>query len=161
MRPFPTRRALIAGAAVGAILLTGGAAFAFWSSTGTGVGAAEVAADASDLTVTPGATVGELAPGGPSVDVVVEVENPNSSAIDLTDVTVTITDVRNASGSSIVAACPIAEFAVTDNAGYDGELIAAGGTSGEETVASIQLLETGVNQDDCKNASLVLLLTAN
>ncbi len=53
MRRIPMRRIVIVGATAGAVLLTGGVAFAFWSSTGTSVGAAEVAAEATDLTVDP------------------------------------------------------------------------------------------------------------
>jgi hypothetical protein len=154
------RRTIIVGATAGAVLLTGGVAFAFWSSTGTSVGAAEVADKATDLTVTQIGTPTGLFPGGPGVDIVAKVDNPSGSAIQLTDVTVTVSDVRNAAGTTIGVGCPTTDFVVAD-AAYAGELIAAGGTSGNEIVATIRLRETGSNQDPCKDADVVLSLVAN
>ena len=60
MRRMTTRRIVIAGATAGAVLLTGGVAFAFWSSTGTGDGTAGVASTAAELTVTQIGTPGGL-----------------------------------------------------------------------------------------------------
>jgi hypothetical protein len=160
MRRKPMRRIVIIGATAGAVLLTGGVAFAFWSSTGTAGGTAEVAPDATNLTVTQIGTPTGLFPGGSPVDIVAKVDNPSGTAIQLTDVTVTVTDVVDGLGASIGAGCPTTDFAIADTS-YAGELIAAGGTSGNETVATIQLLETGVNQDDCKGADVVLSLVAN
>lgn len=161
MRRIPMRRIVIVGATAGAVLLTGGVAFAFWSSTGTSVGAAEVAAQATDLTVTQIGTPTGLFPGGPGVDIVAKVDNPSGAAIQLTDVTVTVSDVRNAAGTTIGVGCPTTDFVIADNAAYSGELIAAGGTSGNEIVATIRLDETGSNQDPCKDADVVLSLVAN
>lgn len=160
MRRTPMRRIAIAGVTAGAVLLTGGVAFAFWSSTGTSAGAAEVAAAAADLTVTQVGAPSGLFPGGSPVDIVARVGNPSGTAIQLTDVTVTVTDVLDSGGTSIGAGCPTTDFAIADTA-YAGELIAAGGSSGDETVATIRLLETGVNQDACKNAVVVLSLVAS
>jgi hypothetical protein len=160
MRRTPMRRIVIAGATAGAVLLTGGVAFAFWSSTGTTTGAAEVAPGATDLVVTQVGTPTGLFPGGSPVGIVAKVDNPSGTAIQLADVTVTVTDVLDGTGASIGAGCPTTDFAIADTS-YAGELIAAGGTSGNETVATIRLLETGVDQDACKGADVVLSLVAN
>jgi type II secretory pathway pseudopilin PulG len=160
MRRKPIRRIVIVGATAGAVLLTGGGAFAFWSSTGTTAGAAEVAADATDLVVTQVGAPSGLFPGGSPVGIVANVENPSGTDIQLTDVTVTVTDVLDGSGASIGAGCPTTDFAIAD-AAYSGELIPAGGVTADETVATIRLKETGVNQDACKGASVVLSLVAN
>lgn len=160
MRRMPMRRVIIAGATAGAVLLTGGVAYAFWSSSGTTAGAAEVATDATTLTVTQVGTPTGLFPGGSPVGIVAKVDNTGGTDIQLTDVTVTVTDVVDGLGASIGAGCPTTDFAIADTA-YAGELIAAGGTSGNETVATIRLRETGVDQDDCKGASVVLSLVAN
>lgn len=160
MRRKPMRRIVIVGATAGAVLLTGGVAFAFWSSTGTSAGAAEVAADATELTVVQVGTPSGLFPGGTPVGIVAKVDNPSGTDIQLADVTVTVTDVQDAGGTSIIAGCPTTDFEIADTA-YAGELIAAGGTSGNETVATIRLRETGVNQDACKGAAVVLSLVAS
>lgn len=159
MRRTPMRRIVIVGATAGAVLLTGGVAFAFWSSTGTTAGAAEVAASATDLTVTQVGSPTGLVPGGTPQAISAKVDNPSASAILLTDVTVTVTDVSEAGG--VVGTCAIGNFEILDNASYDGELIPAGGTTGDVDVATIQLIESGANQDACKGASIALSLVAN
>lgn len=159
MRRTRTRRIVIAGATAGAVLLTGGVAFAFWSSTGTTAGAAEVAADATELTVTQIGTPSGLFPGGSPVDIVARVDNPSATDILLDDVTVTVTDVVDSDGVTVVG-CPTTDFAIAD-APYAGELILAGGTTGDQTVATIRLLNTAANQDPCKGASAVLSLVAS
>lgn len=160
MRRKPMRRIVIVGATVGAVLLTGGVAFAFWSSTGTTAGAAEVAEDATLLNVTQVGTPTGLFPGGTAVDIVANVENPSGSDILLADVTVTVADVVDSAGTTIGAGCPTTDFAIAD-AAYAGELIAAGATTADHTVATIRLKETGVPQDACKGASVVLSLVAS
>jgi hypothetical protein len=155
------RRLVIVGATAGAVLLAGGVAFAFWSSTGTSVGAAEVAPAATNLTVAQVGTPTGLFPGGPGVDIVAKVDNPSGTTIQLTDVTVTVSDVTDAAGVTIGAGCPTTDFVIADNTAYSGELIVAGGTSGNEVVATIRLSETGSNQDPCKDADVVLSLVAN
>jgi hypothetical protein len=159
MRRITTRRIVIIGATAGAVLLTGGVAFAFWSSTGTSAGAAEVAATASELTVTQVGSPTGLVPGGTPQAITAKVDNPSASAILLTDVAVTVTDVVEAAGAS--GTCAVGNFAIVDNAAYDGELIAAAGTTGDVDVATIQLIESGSNQDACKGASVVLSLVAS
>lgn len=159
MRRTPMRRIVIVGATAGAVLLTGGVAFAFWSSTGTTAGAAEVAASATDLTVTQVGSPTGLVPGGTPQAISAKVDNPSASAILLTDVTVTVTDVSEAGG--VVGTCAVGNFEILDNASYDGELIPAGGTTGDVDVATIQLIESGANQDACKGASIALSLVAN
>lgn len=159
MRPTRTRRIVIAGATAGAVLLTGGVAFAFWSSTGTTAGAAEVAADAAELTVTQIGTPSGLFPGGLPVDIVAKVDNPSATDILLNDVTVTVAGVEDSVGNP-VAGCPTTDFEIED-AAYAGELILAGDTTGNQTVATIRLLNTAANQDPCKGAFVVLSLVAS
>ena len=160
MRRTNTRRIVIAGATAGAVLLTGGVAFAFWSSTGTGDGAAQVATAASELTVTQVGTPGGLVPGGPAVDIVAEVDNPSATDIQLADVTVTVADVVDSAGNTIGAGCPVGDFEIED-APYAGGLILAGGTTGNVTVATVRLLNSAANQNPCKGAVVELSLVAS
>jgi hypothetical protein len=73
-----------------AMLLTAGAAYAFVSSTGAGNGSATVG---TMQVVTASAFVGgdtpssALRPGGPSADVILRVNNPNSFTVQVTGVT--------------------------------------------------------------------------
>ena len=158
MRRMPMRRIVIVGATAGAVLLTGGVAFAFWSSSGTAVGAAVVAESVANLTVLPGASPSGLFPGGQAQDIPVTVNNTSAADILLADVTVTVTDVVEASG--VTTACSPLDFAITDTS-YAGEVIPAGDTTGVIVPAQIALTETGQDQNACKGASLVLAFVAN
>lgn len=154
------RRTVIVGATVGAVLLTGGVAFAFWSSTGTGSGAAAVGTAAGSLTVVQSGTApSDLRPGGTPQDVTVTVTNSSGTAIGFTDVTVTIDDVVE--DASVTGTCSPLDFAIVDNASYSGEVLDAGGDSTTFVAATLQLTETGVNQDACKGADVSLSLVAN
>ena len=86
MRRMTMRRIVIVGATAGAVLLTGGVAFAFWSSTGTAAGAAVVATTASELTVSQVGTPTGLFPGGDPIDIVARVDNTTATDIQFTDV---------------------------------------------------------------------------
>lgn len=158
MRRIPMRRTVIAGATAGAVLLTGGVAFAFWSSSGTSVGAAEVAAQATNLTVTQAGSVTGLFPGGTPQDISVTVDNTSGTDILLTDVTVSLTDVVESAAAT--GACSPLDFALLDAAHTPEVLDASTGTT-TFVAATIRLKETGVNQDDCKDADLVLSLVAS
>lgn len=160
MRRMTMRRITIVGATVGAVLLTGGVAFAFWSSSGTAAGAAEVAPDAVDLTVAQALpALGLLTPGGTPQNVTVTVTNPSGTAIELTDVTVSVDDVVE--DAAAVGSCNPLDFEVLDNGLYNGEVLDANGDSTTFVAATLQLTETNQNQDACKGAVLVLGLTAN
>ena len=96
MRRMTMRRITIVGATAGAVLLTGGVAFAFWSSSGTAAGTAEVAEVAENLTVNQVGIPTNLYPGGPAQDVTVKVDNTTATDIQLATVTVTLADVVEA-----------------------------------------------------------------
>ena len=122
MRRKPMRRIVIIGATAGAVLLTGGVAFAFWSSTGTAGGTADVAAAAANLTVAQvGAPTG-LFPGGAAQDIIVKVDNTSGTDILLTDVTVSVSDVVEDAAAS--GACSPPDFAIIDVA-YTPEVLDA------------------------------------
>jgi hypothetical protein len=158
MRRIPMRRTVIVGATAGAVLLTGGVAFAYWSSTGTNVAAAEVATEASSLSVEQASSVTGLFPGGTPQNISVKVDNTSGTDILLTDVSVTLTDVVEA--VTATGACSPLDFELLDVAHTPEVLDATDGTT-TFVAATIRLLETGVNQDDCKNADLVLTLVAS
>lgn len=156
------RTIIIASATAAAVVIGGGVAFAFWTSSGSGSATAEVATTAGDLTVTQpvAAPISGLYPGGTPQNVTVVVDNPTGSDIRLNDVTVAVTGTEKPAGTANPG-CAAANFAISDNLAYSGEVIAAGGSTGNIVPKKIQLVESGSDQDACKGAVVVLTLTAS
>jgi hypothetical protein len=71
------QRAVLAGIVLS--LLASGAAFGYWSTTGSGTGTA-AASTPSPITLTPGTPAGLLYPGG-TADLAVTISNPNAYAV--------------------------------------------------------------------------------
>jgi hypothetical protein len=155
------RTALVAVTTV-AMVAAGAIAFAYWTSSGAGSGSGHTG-DGADFTVssTP-ATGAELEPGGGDQSAAFVVTNPAGGVQTLTDVTVT---VASADGTAWVVGdgdpltvgddCSAADFEVDDADGVTYGAMATGGTA-DGTVA-FRMLDTGANQDGCKDVPLYLV----
>ena len=86
---FKRRFVISTFAAVAALVITAGIAFAVWSLTGSGAGsgAATVAQSLSVTAYTPTGTGANLYPGGPAGSVDFQVANPNPFAVTITGIT--------------------------------------------------------------------------
>jgi hypothetical protein len=80
------KQRILAALAVTALVLGGGVAYAAWSASGTGSGAAK-ATTAQVLTVTAGTTTADLYPGFTQGDVFLTVNNPNPYPVRITGLT--------------------------------------------------------------------------
>lgn len=156
------RTTIIASVTAAAVVIGGGVAFAFWTSSGSGSATAEVATTAGSLTVTQDAAnpITGLYPGGTPQNVAVIVDNPTGSDIQLNDVTVAVTGTEKPAGTPNPS-CGAGNFAITDNGAYSGEIISAAGSTGSIVPKKIQLVESGTDQNACKGAVVVLTLTAS
>jgi hypothetical protein len=121
------KRWFAAGVAVASLAAGGGVAYAVWSTTGGGSGAAR-ALTAQAVTVnpvTPGAPGAALYPGGPAGWVYFTINNPNPYSVNVTHLawgTPVSTDTAN---------CPSANVSVDANAPTTVSLpVPANGTSG-------------------------------
>ena len=83
MRSFMKRRKLVAATVV-AILALGGAAFAYWTTSGTG-GATATTGTSSAVTVTQVGTVSGLVPGSAAQAVDYKINNPSNGAVTTQD----------------------------------------------------------------------------
>jgi hypothetical protein len=140
-----------------AVLVGGGVAVAYWTTTGHATGSANVGTSTA-LTVAQIGTPGGLVPGGPAQDVDFSVTNPSAGNQQLNDVTLSVA-VATAPGT-----CADNNFAVTqpDVGGprtmTPGQILTFNGaTSG----ASVRMVDTGSNQDGCKGATLTLTYDAS
>jgi hypothetical protein len=147
------KRFAVIAATTAAVLVGGGVAVAYWTTTGTGTGSAATG-DSSTVTVTQTNTVTGLYPGGPAADVDLHISNGNASAQHIA--TVTLTNV-----TTDQPGCTAADFAVTD-ATINADVPSGGDDyAGATTGASVQMIDTGSNQDACKNANVSFDLTAS
>jgi len=153
MKRISLKTKIVTGAAVVALTLGGTAAYAFFTSTGSGTGSATVGTASPwtvDTIVTSG---GPLYPGAGTETVTYHVTNGNNSAQMLNAVNVVldggpnVLDANNANAA--VAGCLKADFVVTDsNPGLAGSVAA----SGVYTVgsATITMTNTIVSQNACQ-----------
>ncbi|TKV57429.1 hypothetical protein FDO65_17410 [Nakamurella flava] len=145
---------VIGGAAV--LLIGGGAAYAYWSSTGVGEGEVDTGtAPAFVVSSTPG-TGGPLSPGGPTETVAFSVANPSSGVLNLASVTAA---VANADGTAWnVGNCTAADFTVGTPAITYGEIAAGADADGTVTV---QMINRAQNQDDCQGLTVPIYFVAS
>ena len=79
MRPRIPRRVLLAALLVILAVTAGGAAFAYWTGSGSGAGSASAGTTVA-VTLSPGSPAASLYPGG-TANVVLSVSNPNTSPV--------------------------------------------------------------------------------
>jgi len=160
-----TKKRAVVAAVIGSLALSAGA-YAYFTSTGTGSGSATVG-DAALWAVSDLGTVGAaLTPGGATEQTTTyKVANPGSGSQRLAKVTI---KVANANGSSWdgPGTCSASDFSVNsapagdpyDDAENAGTILAAGFVTNTVT---IKMVDTGLNQDDCKLAGVPLHLAAS
>lgn len=157
MRTTATKKRLLTIGAITAILvLGGGAAFAYWTSTGTGSGSATTGDSVNFVVASSAATGGPLTPGGPAASVAFTVTNPGTGNQSLTDVTVS---VANADGTdwTAVPGCSDLDYTIGTPVITYGDIAPAGVRSGTVTITMNNLAS---NQDACKNANVPLYFVA-
>jgi hypothetical protein len=158
---FSSTKKRIVAAAVGVTTVLGAsAAFAYWTSSGSGTGAASVG-NATTFEVTTDAPVGApLTPGGTAQSVGINVKNPGTGSQAFSQVVV---KVANADGTpwTAVDGCTAADFAVGGAAAggpvtlTTSQEIAAGATNGTQSV-SVQMVNRDASQDACKGVTVPL-----
>jgi hypothetical protein len=139
------------------LLLGGGVAFAYWTTTGGGTGNASVGTDVH-VTVAQTAVSG-LVPGGPAVPLDFTVTNPGTGPETISGVNVVVAVSAHPNG-----ACSASDFVVTQpNIGGASEIYAgdAAAFDSVDTGAAISMTDTGSNQDGCKGATLQLTYTVS
>jgi hypothetical protein len=150
MKLFKSKKAMAIGLAAALTVGVAGGAFAYFTSTGGGTGTASVGVS-SAVTIT-GTSAVAAYPDGAAVDVTILVHNPGSGAQNVGNVTLASVDSDSAlCDSSVPTVFTMADVPVG--------LIAAGAT---KTVhGSLQMHDTGSDQDACQGSGLTLNFTSN
>ncbi|MDV8146965.1 hypothetical protein [Arthrobacter sp. B10-11] len=147
------KRIIITTAAL--VAIGGGAAFAYWSATGTGTGEASTGETVAFTVLSTPATGDALSPGGPVQTAAFTVTNGNTGTQNLASVTA---EVANADGTEWTAGnCSAADFLVGSPAITTGQLAAGAVANGTVT---IQMVNRNANQDDCQGVTVPLYFEA-
>ncbi len=151
------RRAAAALAALVAVLVAGGAVYAYWTAGGSGSGTATVGT-VSDVTVNQTTDLTAMYPGDSPQTISGTFDNGNSGPVYVTTVTASISDVTKAGGAP-AGTCDATDFTVSpDTADVNAE-IAAGTGVGAWTGIQIQFNNKASNQDACQGATVTLAYT--
>lgn len=145
-------------AIAGAVVLTfsgAGAAFAYWSSTGSGTGAATTGSNTA-FTVAAATAVGTISPGGAGQTVNFTVTNPGPGTQQLTNVAVTMAGPTGTAWAP-TGGCLIGDYTatVTTQPVSSPTVLAAGATTGNGVV-TVTLASSSANQDACKGQTVPL-----
>lgn len=150
MNKFGMKKKILAATA--ALLVSGGAAFAYWSSIGSGTGTAGSGTSQS-VVVNQTSTVLGLAPGLAAQSLSGNFDNPNPGPVYVAAVKAVIT------GTNMVG-CTASDYTIAGTATVNAEVPAGSGV-GAWSGLTIQFNNTAANQDACKNAAVSISYTAS
>lgn len=149
--PRKRRFSVIAWGAI-VVAAGGGAAFAYWTSQGTGTGSATTGTSVA-LQVAGTATDGVLlAPGGDASTVTYTVTNPATGAQSFASVGVSILEADGTVWNDVLG-CSAADYLVGSPTVTSGTLLPGAGVDGTVTVT---MIDSGSNQDGCQGADVPL-----
>lgn len=152
------RKKRIIGTTAALVAIGGGAAFAYWTATGSHDTTTK-AGTSKNFTITSTVAGDPLSPNGPVQTFTFTVKNPADAGVQkLTNVVVTVAGT-NGSAWTEVSGCSALDFAVGTPSFTATEIPANGTVSG---TVSLQMVDRpGVNQDGCKGATVPLHFTAS
>jgi len=145
---------VVAGALV---VIGGGAAYAYWTSTGVGSGTATTGTSVEFVVASSAATGGPLTPGGPSQTVGFTVANPGTGSQQLSSVVVTVANADGTTWNSVTG-CSASDYTIGTPVVSYGEIAPSGITSGTVTIT---MDDDPVDQDGCKLALVPLYFVAS
>ena len=141
------------------LLVAGSAAYAYWTTSGSGTGDAATGTIVP-ITVTQTSTPSGLYPGGTPAALAGEFNNGNAGPVHVHQVNATVGSVTGPDIANLPA-CTIADYAVGGFPVTVDDDIPTGSGQGAWTGGTVELTETGLNQDSCKGATAHLTYTSN
>jgi hypothetical protein len=150
-----SRRAAVVSALVFVTVFTG-IVFAYWTMGGSGSGTANTGTTAS-LTVRQTVSPSGLYPEG-TVALSGNFDNPNSTKVYITAVTASVTPF-SVQADATKPACTQADFSITGTANVGAEIVPGLGM-GSWSGLSLNMIDAGTNQDNCKNVTVPIAYAA-
>ena len=140
--------------AIGAVclLMAAAGAYAYWTQGGSGSGSAGTGTTTA-LTIAQTSTVAGLAPGAGAQSLSGTITNSGSGTVFVTSVTAAL------SSTGLPAGCTTADYRINDPVATVNANV-AGGASTTWSGPSIEMVDTGANQDACKSATVTVTYTS-
>ncbi|MFC8503366.1 hypothetical protein ACFUC1_13465 [Pedococcus sp. NPDC057267] len=152
------RQRIAAGVTALVLVGSGTAAFAYWSSTGSGSGTGSTTAGDSNLSITGGVSTA-LYPGQAGQDFTATVTNNAANNAQVAGLTAYVTTDKTG--------CDGSDFSINNSTGAASPVTLnwmavdlASGKS-QDSVNTIQFVDKATNQDACKGATLTLHYASN
>jgi hypothetical protein len=163
-RLFSTRRGLVVGTAVLGIVSLGVAAFAYWTSSGTGNGSATTASAGAWAVAAPPVNNTDLSPGGSGDTITYYVTNSGNGYQKLSTVDISVASITTPSSNPAVG-CTAADFSINGlaNAPYQDTALAgeiAGGATVNHAV-TLRMVDLASDQNGCQGATVHLAFAAS
>lgn len=152
-----TRRIAVVTTAL--VLVGGGAAYAWWSTTGTGSGTATTGTSVP-ITVVQTGTLTAMYPGDTAQTLSGNFTNTNPGPVHVNTVIVSITSVTKAVGAP-AGTCDATDYTLAGASMSVNADVPAGSGQGAWTGATIKFNNKGTIQDACKGATVNLGYTAS
>jgi hypothetical protein len=166
MKLFKSKKRAAAIGAVAAISIVGGSvAYGYWTTTGIGDGSATTGTSTAFTVDLGDVETPALTPGGPTQIVPVTVTNPSTGIQRLRQVEVRVA-LANGDPWTPAGGCTAADFSINgENAGEAATItttqdLAPNGGSSTGLSVTVQMVETGDNQDGCKQKVVPLYAVA-
>jgi hypothetical protein len=155
---FRTHKKLSIAVGLIAVLALSAGAYAYWTQQGSGTGSAATGTIVGITIVQTSAPTG-LYPGGPTAPLSGTFTNTNSGPVYVNDVTTT--GISSVTGPNIDAShpCTADDFTLGGTASIDAEVLAD--DTSTWSGLTIQMVNSGTNQDGCKGATVNITYTSN
>jgi hypothetical protein len=156
MKKFLMRKRTLVALSVVAVLAVAGAAFAYWTTSGSGSGTAGVSAGTADLTVTQTSTLNAMYPGDSAQTLAGTVKNNADNKVTVDSVTASLDSVSGAG----TGGCDVSDFTLGSATMTVGQELAKNDVA-NFTGATVHFNNKNTNQDGCKGATLHIKYTVN
>ncbi|VXB75194.1 Flagellar hook-length control protein fliK [Arthrobacter sp. 9AX] len=151
------RKKRIIGTTIALVAISGGAAFAYWTATGSADTTTKAGAS-KNFTVTSSVAGDPLSPNGPTKTATFTVTNPGTGVQKLSTVTAAVAGANGAEWTAVTG-CSAADFKVGTPVFTQTEIKAGESVTGTVTLQMVD--RPGVNQDGCQGADVPLHIAAS
>ena len=148
-----SRRNILIAAVTAFLLIGGGAAFAYWTLSGSGTGTATTGTVTGTITAVQTSTISNLRPGGTAQTLSGNFTNTDTSPIYVTSVTASISSVVKAPGA-VTGTCDSTDYTLTGAVMPVGASVNTGTAQGAWTGATLVFNNKATNQDQCQGATV-------
>jgi hypothetical protein len=164
------RKFLPVAIALVAVIAVSGVAYAYWTAGGSGTGTAKAAAGTVPVQAYITSGINPMYPGDSAQTISGDFTNTNSGLVRVSTVTVSISSVILADGTTVgtPATCSAGDFTLANATSTVNAEIAVtvapahtGAWGADVTPPTIKFNDTGANQDACKGATVHFLLAVS